>query len=701
MMRGHPGYTMKTRKKRSPAKALLEGAVQRWQPCTFHLTMKGMNLQMTFDEICSRFQHVEGKGDVRQATCPCPGHANGDKKPSVRLTYDSHRRMTLMYCHTDPENHNAKAICAAIGITLADLHDEPMKEKSEAEKVADFMRWWAERNGEKFEAAYSYNYGQFQDGLYKIRLRDKDNEKDFRWIIRDPSRKSGFRMTAAHKGSPSRLYVVGSLSAGSVFVVEGEKDADNLHRLMGITTVCSENGATKSKDPGKKWSPEYNAQLAGKTVFILFDNDTSGRSFAALEAAQLLPHAEKVYLLDLFKVWPDAPEKSDISDMIALMGDEMTRKHLEILMQGATEYTAAAPDQAEPTNPTPQSEAAQSAEEQPQTATTPAHVHKDGVQCFDDFIERVTSRAFEPFETGMQAFDRLLGGGIPPQSLVLLSAAPGAGKTALCQCLFEGMAARGRDCVFLNLEMSREQLLARSLSRLIYHEGHDMTAADILRGYKWSAEQQAWVISASRDYRQRIAPRMQYNPDDCGTDLDAISAALVRAAEAAQAAGKPAPCAVLDYLHLVTAEGRMDASEIIKKTVYMLKAWAIRYNTFVFAIVANNRTANRGGPLSLDSGRDSGAIEYSGDIFLTLNYREIHEGKKDPGKPDDMEQLQKEKPRRMILQVLKHRMGEVGQKLYMNFDAAHSDFLPLDRSGMVQVSERTPFDENAARRAML
>lgn len=653
---------------------------------------------MTLDEVCSRFRNVEGTGNSRLASCPCPGHANGDESQSLHITYDNRSRKILMYCHTRREEHDAKTICEAVGLKLSDLYLDPMPQKTGDEKRRGLIEWYEKNRGYSYVATYNYCYPPFDDDMAKIRFTKPNGKKTFAWMSWNPEKK---KIEPGQGQWPHRLYVAGSLSAGAVFVVEGEKDADNLHQLMGITTVCSENGATESGDPGDKWRPEYNEQLKGKTVFIIGDNDAAGRAFADLEAAQLAPHAEKVYKLDLVKVWPDAPEKSDVSDMIAVMGAEMTRKNLEILMQGATEYTAAAPDQAEPTNPTPQSEAAQRAEEQPQTATTPAHVHKDGVQCFDDFIERVTSRAYEPIETGMQAFDRLLGGGIPPQSLVLLSAAPGAGKTALCQCLFEGMAVRGRDCVFLNLEMSREQLLARSLSRLIYHEGHDMTAADILRGYKWSAEQQAWVISASRDYRQRIAPRMQYNPDDCGTDLDAISAALVRAAEAAQAAGKPAPCAVLDYLHLTTAEGRMDASEIIKKTVYMLKAWAIRYNTFVLAIVANNRTANRGGPLSLDSGRDSGAIEYSGDIFLTLNYREIHEGKKDPGKPDDMEQLQKEKPRRMILQVLKHRMGEVGQKLYLNFDAAHSDFLPLDRSGMVQVSEKTPFDENAARRAML
>ena len=90
---------------------------------------------------------------------------------------------------------------------------------------------------------------------------------------------------------------------------------------------------------------------------------------------------------------------------------------------------------------------------------------KSPTQLFDDFMAKIQTEAYKPIQTGMPAFDKLLGGGILRQSLVILTAAPGIGKTAFAQQVFEAMAMQGADVLFLNLEMSREQLIARSISR--------------------------------------------------------------------------------------------------------------------------------------------------------------------------------------------------------------------------------------------
>ncbi len=316
----------------------------------------------------------------------------------------------------------------------------------------------------------------------------------------------------------------------------------------------------------------------------------------------------------------------------------------------------------------------------------PVPPRRDSVQLFDDFIGRVQTEEYKPLETGMQAFDRLLGGGITRQSLVVLSAAPGTGKTTLAQQIFETMARNGNDVLFLNLEMSREYLLARSLSRTLHGAGYKMSAADVLRGYRWSEDQRAHVLEAAERYRAEIAPHMEYNPHGNTTDIQAIQDTLNTCGMKAINEGKPAPVVVLDYLHLVTGE-RMDAQEIIKKAVSTLKDYAIRYGTFVFAIGANNRTSNKSGVISQDSGRDSSAIEYTADYQLSLNYAALsdHEVKEDGNpyradNPDDMDKLQMQDVREMVVQVLKNRMNKPGGKLYMNFDAAHSLFVPVEKN---------------------
>ena len=134
-------------------------------------------------------------------------------------------------------------------------------------------------------------------------------------------------------------------------------------------------------------------------------------------------------------------------------------------------------------------------QETPQEAPQP---RKTALQLFDEFMGKVQTEAYKPLQTGMPAFDRLLGGGIVRQALVILTAAPGTGKTALASQVFEEMAKQGADVIFLNLEMSREQLLARSVSRICHRQGHKgISAADVLKGYAWDDTRRAYIQEAA------------------------------------------------------------------------------------------------------------------------------------------------------------------------------------------------------------
>lgn len=302
-------------------------------------------------------------------------------------------------------------------------------------------------------------------------------------------------------------------------------------------------------------------------------------------------------------------------------------------------------------------------------------------ELFDRFFDTIQTERFKPIPTGIEELDSLLGGGILRHSLLILSAAPGTGKTTVAQQIFEAMAAHGTDVIFLNLEMSREQLLARSLSRIIHKQGRNMTAAQVLKGYAWTEFQKQYVTAAAKEYRDTIAPRMQYNPERCSTNLESIRSTLSAAGQKARAAGKPGPVCVLDYLHLVTTEKREEQAEILKKSVAMLKEYAREYDTFVFAISASNRDSNKKGKQALDSARDSSAIEYTADYQLGLNYRAFTEhltrpnGERySPDDPDDLDELQNQTPRQMTIQVLKNRMNASGGKIFLDFDAANSVF---------------------------
>lgn len=654
---------------------------------------------MQIHDILNRLEGVKANGTNKWiAHCPCnQAHAHGDKNRSLTVALNGTK--ILLCCHTGCTTDD---ICGAIGIESKDLFtDAPTKtKKTIEERRRSFMKWYAEQNGLKFVTAYSYCYGDYADGLMKIKYQDSDGSKTFRWIHDDPTVKSGFKLN--HEGCEHRLYVVGDPNAVEVFVVEGEKDANTLHAITGKTVVSAENGAQKEGD-GTKWLQIYTDQLAGKTVVVLHDNDAVGRAFARIEADAIKTKARSVRAIDIATAWKECPEKGDISDMVESLGKQDTLNRLQTLLKDAAEWRI--------TLDIPPEGKIQT-DEQNHVETAGNAVVRDSVELFDSFMEKIQTEVYKPLKTGMTAFDSLLGGGIMKQSLIILSAAPGTGKTTLAQQIFETMATDGNNVVFLNLEMSREQLLARSVSRIVKRNGGTLTASGILQGYSWTDEQRRQATNAANEYRAMIAPRMHYNPDGCTTDIQAITEAMTCEANAALNAGNRPPVVVLDYLHLVTSAQREEQSEIIKKTVSALKDYAIKYDTFVFAISATNRTSNASGTISLDSGRDSSAIEYTADIALSLNYAALHDKERltftdgngkhheneeaDARNPDHMEYLQRQNPRKMLVQVLKNRMSEPGGKLYLAFDSAYSKFTPIT-DGFFPVIEKTPFEtENMA-----
>ena len=121
-----------------------------------------------------------------------------------------------------------------------------------------------------------------------------------------------------------------------IFIVEGEKDADNLSKL-GYYCVSSENGAG-SNNKGKKWYSEYNETIKGKNCIILQDNDEIGYKFADLVAAEIVKNASSVKVLDLRKIYPALENKGDISDIIEKLGPEKTKSMLNNLVESSEEW---------------------------------------------------------------------------------------------------------------------------------------------------------------------------------------------------------------------------------------------------------------------------------------------------------------------------------------------------------------------------
>lgn len=294
-----------------------------------------------------------------------------------------------------------------------------------------------------------------------------------------------------------------------------------------------------------------------------------------------------------------------------------------------------------------------------------------------EFFDKISGDTYRPYKTDIEWFDRLLSGGPIRQTVLLLLAAPAAGKTTLCQQIAESMARHGKPVLYLNLEMSRDQMIAKSISARATFKGLPMSALDVMQGYKWTDQQRAAVVSALQEYREQIMPYLDYNPDGITGDLDEIREYLNRTGEAAKAAGKDAPVVVLDYLHLVSCKGQ-DIQETIKQSMAMLKQYVMQYDTFSIAITATNRESNKSGRITMESGRDSSGIEYGGDYILSLNYYQVEKGDVKPAQIEKIATLQNRAWRQMIVRVLKGRLCITGWCARVYFHAAGNRFYAED-----------------------
>ena len=256
---------------------------------------------MTFDSFLSRLEGVHRTGD--QASARCPAHEDTTASLSVRLGKGDR---VLVKCHAgcSPEE-----ITRAMGLTVKDLFPEKNTRRTE--------RW-------ETEARYDYHDAQGKVLYTKVRYRKPDGKKAFSWYHGNHQKGRG--------GDPVLYRLPELAGAETVYLVEGEKDADNL-RLYGLTATCSPDGAGPDK-----WKSEfYNEPLRGKKVIILMDNDDTGRDFGEQEARALYGVAASVKLIDLREGWDDLREHDDISDILARQDPKYVLANLEALVMQTPE----------------------------------------------------------------------------------------------------------------------------------------------------------------------------------------------------------------------------------------------------------------------------------------------------------------------------------------------------------------------------
>lgn len=160
-------------------------------------------------------------------------------------------------------------------------------------------------------AEYSYYEQSGRLAYQTVRFEPKN------FTQRRPDTKGGWLYNLAGVTRiPYRLPELLQARNALVFIVEGEKDADNLARL-GLVATCNVGGAGN-------WQSSCNRYFRGRHVILLPDNDEPGREHMKKVHAALTGIAASIRTIEL-----DIYEKGDVSDWLAAGG---TREKLESLI---------------------------------------------------------------------------------------------------------------------------------------------------------------------------------------------------------------------------------------------------------------------------------------------------------------------------------------------------------------------------------
>lgn len=274
--------------------------------------------------------------------------------------------------------------------------------------------------------------------------------------------------------------------------------------------------------------------------------------------------------------------------------------------------------------------------------------------------------------TGFQRLDDAIGGGIR-EGIYILGGAPSLGKTTFCLQLASNIATQGQDVFFFSYEMNALEIFAKNVARtncVAPNRKVFLTTNDILRGAifqdadKGKAYNHAVKQLESINQHCFFFSKNSMNIVQIKQKIEKFIAELHRT-----------PVIIIDYLQMIpsTSDRHTDKQTIdnIMLTLRQLKNMGVA----CFVISSLSR-ASYDAPITLSSFKESGSIEFSADLALALDYEAMYTTQPNTkGKVEiDLNQERRNPVRKVVLTLLKNRLGEAGKQIRFDFIPAGNLF---------------------------
>ncbi|NCB36484.1 MAG: DNA primase, partial [Clostridia bacterium] len=458
------------------------------------------------------------------------------------------------------------------------------------------------------------------------------------YYITRPVNDKAYDKPKADEAGQEPLFNASALYSGAkaVFVVESQLCAISIEQEGGTAVALGNSGESRLLQLIKD-------RPTGAALIICLDNDEPGRKASAKMAAAL--------------------EGAGIFFLQANIAGEYKdpNERLQHDAEGLRQAISAAIMDAEKAQ---KAEAEKAADEYRQ---------ESAAGYIDQFFNGVADSVNTPaVPTGFHGLDKMLEGGLY-EGLYIIGAISSLGKTTFVLQMADQIAEAGHDVIIFSLEMARAELMAKSISRLTFKLTQQRKNAKTTRGittgkrYAMYSDTEMQLIEKAREqYREKISPRIWIREGVGDLGAEQIRAAIERHINLT---GRK-PVIMIDYLQILAPyDIRATDKQNTDKAVLELKRISRDHKIPVMGISSFNRD-NYTAPVNMAAFKESGAIEYSSDVLMGLQYEgmDYQEGEADGKRLQRIRKLGKDNEQaarngegvEIQLQILKNRNGGKG-----------------------------------------
>lgn len=410
-----------------------------------------------------------------------------------------------------------------------------------------------------------------------------------------------------------------------IVLTEGELDA------MSVMEVGGEAVALGSTSVAKQFIEKIIKRQPVQPLILAFDDDAAGRKCTEVIKKGLL-EADV-----LFTVFPGFSGYHDMNELLCA-----NRKELEIIVKSFE------------VNERAEKEVMETTEVTAADAKRDSYLKNSNASFLEDLLNEKDPPFYMP--TGFPKFDLALNGGVY-EGLYVIGGITAIGKTTLTMQIADKIAESGTHVLIFSLEMSRKELIAKSLSRhsviasldIEKTPKHGKTMREVTTFSSSSAHEEkerAIFEIAANAYRSYASNIFVFE----GVGNITVKEIREKVANHIDLTGCR-PLVIVDYCQILSPlDIRMTDKMNIDVSIMELKRISRDFKLPICVLSSFSRQAYRSSA-ALESFKESGSIEYSSDVLLALDPAEDKTG---GGNPDC---------KKIAVSILKNRNGVAGVKV--------------------------------------